>query len=655
MENQNMQRDPMVYALALRQGWYDWVAERLPNNIRNMNGRNLNGSDMWIPADAVEHFEPMLESIKSDETRAVVRLFLSALPVKGDDGNAAVDKARIEEAFALADEVLEDRELIRWVIGQYSYLRPASNLPNLKQSILKSRDMYLIQQIFGNGTFSEGDFEVLASAVAEMDSPDLRQWFTEQYCYSMFSRAYQRNQERGMQYQQARLEAAKDCIRAVAGIGDGVPFSTYFRWIQQIDQQSYPELASWIEQMDDKPSPLNLVVVLLNPTENADQIQAYLMDEKNAVEDRLQVYTWLSQRFSDRLPMLRQLEFNQAMIKLYDGVDNVWVPQQMYRILLDQVISLEDGEERDAWVDRLLGLWKDEKVDGIQYDTYSLSKLLEVVATAGRLDEVRVFMEKEEVQTEPMIYAMALRQGWYDWVAERLPNTIRNMNERSFSSPDMWIPAGAVEHFEVILEQVKDPDLRLAVGIILSALPVKDAEGTVKVDQKRLTNALALADESLEEMAMINWTLNTAMQIQSTSNMVRLSTIVAESMDIDQVLNTLSLNVVSFDDWMEARSHFLAYLVYIDSLADNGDVDKFRKVVEKISQIQFVQGGMDLESDLDHFLKALFINAERFDDAALKEQIEELKARFERENDAIRINNEPQVQGVVRRIPIPAF
>ncbi|MBN2703820.1 MAG: hypothetical protein JXR23_06375, partial [Pontiellaceae bacterium] len=530
-------REPLEADPERRNLLFGWIQDALLNN-RGM----LVQEDFSKPEDNASLLElystwsqeallAQLPAVESMKLSALARDSYTELREAGRIMRALA-QTDLERAQALCNRLMEMSRIYYAINGQ------------------QNAERNTLQSLFNEGGYTDREFQLAATAVAGMKSPEAQRWFTEQYCSSMFSRASQRYQERGMPYQQARLEAAKDCIRAVSGIGGEIPFSAYFRWLQQIDQQSCPALASWIEKMDDKPSPLNLVVVLLNPTaENSDQIQAYLMDEKNAVEDRLQVYTWLSQRFSDRLPMLRQLEFNQAMIKLYDGVDNVRVPQQMYRILLEQVISLEAGEERDAWVDRLLGLWKDEKVDGTQYDTYNLSKLLEVAATAGRLDELRVSMENQNMQSDPMVYAMALRQGWYDWVAERLPNNIRNMNGRYLGDPDMWIPADAVEHFEAILESIKSDESRAVVRLFLSVLPVKGDDGNAAVDKERVEGAFELADETLEDPGLIQWVIGQYATLRPASNLPKLKQSILKSRDMNLIQQIFEYGTFSEGDF----------------------------------------------------------------------------------------------------------
>ncbi|MBN2702840.1 MAG: hypothetical protein JXR23_01380, partial [Pontiellaceae bacterium] len=386
MENQNIQIEPRVYVFALRQGWYDWVAERLPNNIHYYE-TDLSYPDMWIPTGAVEHFEAMLESIKSDETRAVVRLFLSALPVKGDDGNAAVDKARIEEAFALADEVLEDYLLIRWVVGQYGYLRPACNLPKFKQSILKRGDMYLIQQIFGNGTFSEGDFGLLVSAVAEMDSPDMRRWFFDQYSISMFNGMIQQRlgQDAMTRTSDPFLETQKECIKLIAATESDIPVAFSARWLGQVHPDNNEKLATWLDGFEDDSQNVEWIRCLLKPSGgNEERIKAYLFDSKIDAVERAVVLGWLQSKFAESFAPFQDPGFNLRILDFYEGSSSLRIPQQTLLNMAALVEKIEDENERNASAERI--------------DDEALKELEELKARLERVNDATRINNEPQVQ-----------------------------------------------------------------------------------------------------------------------------------------------------------------------------------------------------------------------------------------------------------------
>ncbi|MBN2161880.1 MAG: hypothetical protein JXR25_09530 [Pontiellaceae bacterium] len=428
----------------------------------------------------------------------------------------------------------------------------------------------LLYSVFNYRGGSAAECRFILSIVSQLDDPDADQWFAESYSSQYFNKCMQRYQNPGMDSQVAALRAVKECITLFASVDTAQDsLVSFIRWFDYLNRDDYPILAAWLrEQPFAETAVVKLTFSLLVPDDQMDQIHAYLEDENRSAEERLRIYTWLENRHGNNLKELNQPEFTIAMLDLVDESSSVRIPRQAYLNLLDHITGLEEGDERTHLVNRVLQLWRDQKVSGAPSDRNTLYRLVEFSHALGRDQDAVGMLSSASLNRLPQTYAKAVQLGYDEYVAQQLPRMVLNMENR-FNDNETWIPVERLPMCDSIAEKITDDQIRLLVRLFFSRFALKSDSAT-EVDKERLYAALDEADAQIDRPRLLQWMIEQFNNGDSAGHIENIRIRFIESADMVSVLRRNNRNVTSI------------YSDRIKTLAKEHDIEAIRPFIETV-------------------------------------------------------------------------
>lgn len=398
-------------------------------------------------------------------------------------------------------------------------------------------DRTALQQLFGSPSYSPEEIRFALGISAELDR-SAEEWLQQQYLSQMSYRLEQQYRNQGMNSREARLAAAREYFGLVLRQSVQIEASILFSGTERIDSSDRPALAEWIREQDfDESVSKALVLAFLEPdTVDEAWLSALLTDDEVSASSRLSLFASLSRQDGPIAERLNRPALLLPLVELLDEQPDVRMPAAPFRGLIQYVAGLEAGEGQSAWIDRLLALWRAERVDGAPSDLQTVYGLAGLAAETGRADSARrLLLSDPNLRPMPATYAVALRLGLDDFVVEYLPGALLQLHN-GYGAITAWLSPSDAERAAGVAARAADPRDRLMMEIFFAVLRIRDGDQQMDRNDEAVSALMERALTELDDPDRIRWV---AVTMSRTGMSARAQAVIQKVLEISTLSDVL--------------------------------------------------------------------------------------------------------------------
>jgi tetratricopeptide (TPR) repeat protein len=434
-------------------------------------------------------------------------------------------------------------------------------------------DRQNLQRVFQNSRYTESESEVVAEVVAALASDSADKWYEEQYLNQMFYRVRSTYQQKKMDYNEATVCAVQDMIAMTLNAAPDTALRCLKNPLQQLDKEKYGKLAEWMDGQDFPDHPAcRIVAIYVGYDDEKDRawLQDYLIDEEQELSQRLLSYEILSMRRTEKIDALKDVALMNTLLDRAEVDHSVKLPAALIMDAMTAIHIKPADDKQLRRVEQMVRFFRADRIAGGGSNRTMIFKLAEMAAECGLDDDARAFLSADAVSMYPQTYAMALRYGYDDLVTMKLKSKILVM-KKQYSNSTTWIPAGAGERVDNIINDVGDEELRLVYKLFFAALSVK-GDGKAEVNEEQISGLLYQANELLQRGETMRWVMLHFFSDKRTDELAELCCRYCAEED---VIALLERNV---------RSELNAYTGWISSVAGKGDAGTLGQLLDELYQ-----------------------------------------------------------------------
>ncbi|MBN2685025.1 MAG: hypothetical protein JXR40_07080 [Pontiellaceae bacterium] len=546
----NCPREYAAYVWALNLGLDSFVEQHLPAHLLELNFRNF-GSKKGVSSEVPERYDRMLSHISDDQKRWAAAVVLAMIPVEGK-----IDKERLSRALDESDAGLTSESLMRWMLGLHDQLWMRGYIER-NEYVLDSIVLRLSAPLDPISTVFLGIREqrfagVFSDVIDEDYYYRSNMWPDSKIFYrSITLLAKEHNDER-----------LQGVLQPIAETLSGFPLHTAmseaaWAFCAGLDMKSDDDWL-WLQQLfRNEKYPLEFRV----------SVSGCLLLKKGELKSAL-----LSD--SDLLSWVVE-----GLGRMDPSFKLIFLKDHLFRVI--EYVCASPGEEQTRLIRDLLHLWEDERLLEYASDDQYV-RLAERSVELGETALAEQFLER--IGQEPQAYATALRLGMDHFVVEHLSENVTRVgtfgsawNGSAFKDEKTGVDAAAPARYDALLEQVEDVEVRAAMRLFLSRLPVQQGEVLVF----NLESFLHVSDEVtplLESPDLIAWAFCfVGLCCSSESEPDVLSTLSArygESVELEAML-------LRATGW-----GYVAYRHYVQTLFENEDWNRIEPLLRELIDVE---------------------------------------------------------------------